>query len=168
MKKLLTFATLLAFSFNLFAASGQASFPPFEITYFTPDDFKRAWINVSNITDEPVTVKFTLYDDAGNVVTDGDNSPSTGPIRAQYNFSSYSDSIAGQSGQFVLQANSSARLWVHGNGTPTMMYGTIAWEQDSKATVALLSNIMIDRFYRQTYRQSSHTQNIVVNGGEAF
>lgn len=68
----------------------------------------------------------------------------------------------------MLPAYASARLHVEGSSSGKMMYGSIEWEQNSKASVALISSIEINRFYRETSRQSAQTQTLTVNNGLPF
>lgn len=168
MKRTILLIFTFVFSTMALAASGTATFAPFENYIFSNDNFKRAYINVSNITGETVTVSFTLYDEAGNMVTDANGTAASGPLRAQYNFTNYSDSLTDKSAQFDLPPYSTARLHVEGTSNPTMMFGNIEWTQNSKASVAVIASMEVNRFYRSGHKQSAQTQTVSINNGLPF
>lgn len=151
------------------AKSGKAIVPTFETWDSGSSNYKRGDIHISNITDEPVSVFITLYDSSGNILTDGDGSPSSGNIKLEYTASAYDDNLSDASVTFTLAANSSAYVRIMGDGTTkTLAYGSIEWEQISKNTVALVAHSTVQEYKKVSGEQSRSTYSLPINNGLPF
>jgi len=137
--------------------------------YRASADYTEFWI--ANITDEPLDVTLTLYNQTGSVVTD-DGSPSTGAITvgpSGLDFTSldYNDNISGNTATFTLDGHCSLQLRLGLTSESTERYwgyGIIKWEQDSTALQGLV--VSGGRLYAVDNIRARYA--IPVNGGLPF
>ena len=170
LSRLISILILVSLSPIVLANSGQAIIPTNQSYFTSNDNFQRSIINVSNITNKPVTITIKIYNQDGNLVIDGDGSETTGNMRGVHSFTNYSESLTGKTVEFTLAANGSAGIYLLGDSgsTDLLSYGTIKWQQNSKATVALIANISSNRFSRISGQQSSGKTQMEINGGLPF
>ena len=144
------------------ANSGKAIIPQWLSSGTNGTNPYTSVIYISNITNEPINVKVTFYEDDGTVLVDGDNNPNTGTLRTHGNFSNYNDNPGKASISFTLNANST----VYVNSHTTAKYkgfGTIEWDQDSNAVCGLVA------FGRGQYYSNGWTfYAIPINNGQPF
>ena len=127
-------------------------------------------ISISNITDSDIDVIVTLYDQNGNVITDGDDSATSGILQANNVIGFYD---TGQSGG--IGPDESAVLFIAANATaelilmPTSVkygYGTIQWiKADARAVCGLVAQAFPVRL-SDTGDYERYT--LLINGGNPF
>ncbi len=168
MKRSLVVLTILL---SLFAGvataatnSGTAVIPHYQAAH-TIGIFET-FINLSNITDQNINVKVILYNSDGTILTDTDNDPLGGTIKAYDNILNYLDNLTDASLSFTLGANSSCRFVVTGNDS-VRGYGVIKWEQDSKAVCGLVAH-GIGFYSGANYSSGRNMVAIPINNGLPF
>lgn len=110
--------------------------------FYTNSDVTNC-INISNITDQPVSVTLTLYKADGTLIKD-DGSSTTGYIKENKEDCSallnYSDNNPTSTLTFTLNAHSSGCFWIGNRSLLTTGYGVIKWSQNnSTADKALVA-----------------------------
>lgn len=147
-------------------STGKAVIP----TYYRGNaDYTEFWI--ANITDEPLDVTITLYNQTGSVVTD-DGIPSTGaitvgPLGLDFTSLDYNDNNTGSTATFTLDGHCSLQLRLNMTSESTERYwgyGIIKWEQDSTALQGLV--VSGGRLYSYDTLRARYAIN--VNGGLPF
>lgn len=145
---------------SVFAGSGVGIIP----SYLT-DNFSnfRSYIYMSNITQAPINVTVTLYNQDGNVVKDNGDNPTAGYLRA-FDYVYYSEVNTHGTATFTIAANSTSQLQLesthYGVG-----YGKIEWEQSGTS----LSQAMVA--HMRTYRVKSGVESAYsthINNGTPF
>lgn len=114
-------------------STGKAVIPYF---YQSPD--AKTSLLIANITDEPIDVTVTLYDNTGKIVTD-DNNISGGFIVSDSAFTNYNEPTTDCTATFTLGAHGSGFFNVaSGSSTSKYGYGIIKWDQASNALQGLV------------------------------
>lgn len=122
------------------------------------------YFHVANITDNPINITITLYDEDGTLVTD-DNNISTGTIIADRALSNYSDQNIDSTVTFTLDSRSSTRIIIPLLATDDHYgYGVIQWNQDSHE----LQGIVVTGGFTIQYGTVDTRFDIPVNNGLPF
>lgn len=175
MKKLLIcMSAVLSIVFagsTAFAGSGSAIIPSWRAKTFTASEvYSWTQIDISNITNNTVTIYITFYDDSGSLVTDSSNSQSSGNITAKWlsPLSNYQEvGLTNKSVKFDLGANETIDVSIL-NSVDSNGYGIIEWEptvstrQDTVALVAVGEII----FWQENLYRNSHY--VPINNGLPF
>ncbi|MGE0268611.1 MAG: hypothetical protein AB7S78_09185 [Candidatus Omnitrophota bacterium] len=128
------------------SASGSAVGTPLYWHWASGTERSAPIIFVTNITSSSINVTLTIYDEDGSILTDTDDDPLDGPLRATgATLTNYDDSRSadGDSVTFTLAANDTARFRVIEYNTSDYHSGyvRIEWAQDSDAVVGLIASI---------------------------
>lgn len=169
MKKListLSMFAVLTLSTTLLAGSGSAVIPHYFSRYVSSTHYSTAAINISNTTDEAVTVELTLYNDTGSILSD-DGSMTAGNITGN-DVTNYDDDVTGYTATFDIAANSTGTIVVKTLNTYTTGYGIIEWVQSGskKRTKALVSVVKCETYNDSADILGSYT--VSVNNGLPF
>ena len=155
-----------------FASSGKAFIPMIHARVASTDNRVNCHTSLSNISNETVDITITYYNASGTVIVDGDGSTSTGPIRVVSGaVTNYVENPASGSVEFSLGANETAVVMLKSDSDGssfTIGYGTIEWEKNSVNGVALISQVFIDEFIRDSQKSSHGYYAIPVNNGLPF
>jgi hypothetical protein len=149
------------------AATGKAVLSHLEFGYSDFNNRGDTTIYISNVTTDNTTVTLTLFNNAGAVITDGDASSSTGPLKLYGTFSSYQESPSGGgSVQFLLGAHQSARLLLYENTSSsyTNGYGRIEWTQATDNSTALVAHAK----YNYKFAGQWSVSGVMINSGSPF
>lgn len=126
MKTVLCYGLL---ALSLFAGSGEARLNHFfSATYSTRTANQvDTFLYVTNISSDSVIVTITLYNDAGVLISDSDDSPTAGKLQAS-NATNYSDATGLYSMKFTLAPNATSLVWVDNpSSLADYGYGEIKW-----------------------------------------
>ena len=148
------------------AASGKAFVP----TYFAQDASGTSgddylFVSISNISHADVNVTVKFFDKNGIIITDGDNSPSSGSIQGQNVGVNWNDNPDNASLVFVLSPRNTERVQLF---TPTknIGYGLIEWQQNGEVPVSIVAHAYYMYYKSGAYMISNFS--IPVNGGMPF
>ncbi len=120
---------------------------------------------VSNITDSPIDITITFYNEDGTLLID-DNSPTTGRIVAiNSQLINFNDQNADSSLTFTLNAHSSGLINLPTTTTPQVGYGIIQWTQNGKGLQGLVA--WGQRLTQKTTGEESRST-IDINSGLPF
>ena len=161
----------LFFSNMTFAGSGKEFISHFVARDAGGDNRVNCYTTVSNISNKPVTVTLTFYNDAGDIITDSGDVTNAGNIHLQLDgVSGYTESVPNASVQFVIGANKTATLTLKSDtdGSNTFGYGTITWKKNGVKGVALLAHTRIDEFMRDSEKSSRGDYTVAINNGLPF
>ncbi|MGE0268599.1 MAG: hypothetical protein AB7S78_09125 [Candidatus Omnitrophota bacterium] len=173
MKKFITLIALTALIFTpalSHAASGQAVVGGLNWTYTSTYYLTWPFIQLSNVTGADIDITIKIYDESGSIVTDGDDSTSTGLFRNNFGgtVTNWDDNPTGASMSFTLAANSSVELRIApSSSTIKHGYAIIEWDQDSSAAVGLVGivRMLINNYYNQN---TNTVSDILINEGKPF
>ena len=168
MKRLLVVLTVLL---SLFAGvaiasanSGSAIIPLYAASNYAGYRYST-WVYLSNITDQDINVKVTLYKTNGTILTD-----TVGEYINGHYLSNYNDKLTDASLSFTLGPNSFGKFSINSNEHPntgtTAGYGIIKWEQDSKAVQGLVAHAI--GYYVMTSNPVPSQLAIPINNGLPF
>ncbi|MCV2883396.1 hypothetical protein OE749_01625 [Aestuariibacter sp. AA17] len=145
-------------SASSFAAGDSALIP-----HVMSDDKSnmQSYFYFTNVSDAPIDVTVSLYNNAGQLITESSDSASAGVLRAYFS-TVYSESGSG-SAQMTIEPNATVTLHVTEYGN-FQGYGRVEWTQDSNVRDALISH---GRVYRHNngYEMS---YSVHINKGEEF
>ncbi len=141
-------------------STGKAVIPHF---FLTP--IFNYYIDVSNITDNPIEVTLTLYDKDGSIIKD-DNNVSAGQIKA-YTVLNYCDQNVDSTASFTLNPHCTGIIELALNPIGKYGYGVIEWKQNGSIMKGLISC-----GYMYNYKNDSTTVQSIsyfdINGGLPF
>ncbi|WDE04362.1 hypothetical protein SG34_023960 [Thalassomonas viridans] len=165
--KNVAFLGSLFFTVASFANSGKGILNHFYADTASSSNQTDGLLFITNVASEAVTVKVTIYDENGSVVSDQDNNASAGIIKVT-NANNFSDG-ASYSAKFSLAENSTSRLWLDAQVYPGITgYAVIEWEklENSKTVIsnALISHAVMYRSYIGNVGYYS----VQVNNGSPF
>jgi hypothetical protein len=160
MKKLLFVFSLLTVlistaSLPASAASGKATVPPGDYRYFGSTSYHQLMYFVSNITSNPITVKITLYNNAGSIVTTG--------FTASPNLTNVVVNPGDSSVSFTLAANATGYL-MYNTSSLDWGYAIIAWTQDGSVPYGLIADVAESLTINNTWT----ARTLAVNNGLPF
>lgn len=159
MKKLvLLFVVLTVLIFCVcipaFASSGKAIVPPFDARYIGSSAYYGEQFFVTNITSNPITVKITVFNKSGSIVTTG--------LSGTSNLTNFTVNPGDCSVSFSLDANATGYV-VYSPTTLDWGYATIAWSQDSSVPYGLIADV------KEGLTASGYTsRTLSVNNGMPF
>lgn len=158
----------LFFTTNVLADSGKAIVSHFNAFTAPSNNQLDAFLYISNIAAEEVTINVTFYDKAGDIISESDNSPLTGVLKAE-GVNGYSDNVASRSMQFTLGSNQTMRAWYDNSSTTSYGYAIIEWSRDTSLGNYRMSNALIAHgvMYRN-YASNVGYYNIAINNGMPF
>jgi hypothetical protein len=162
MKKVFWLASLLtalvvSASIPALAASGKAIVPPFDARFINSNVYYGESFFVTNITSNPITVKITIYNQTGAMVTTGLTAGTTSVTNLVVNPGDSSVS-------FTLAANATGSITY----SPTTLdagYATIAWSQDGSS---VQYGLIADVKEYLTWGSTSTQRTISVNNNLPF
>ena len=166
LKPLVLLSCVLSSTFAM-ANSGKAIVNHFYADTAASNNQTDGLLYITNVAAEAVTVKVTIYDENGKVVSDLDNSAAGGIIKAT-NASNFSDSSS-YSAKFNLAANATSRVWLDAKVYPGITgYAVIEWEKQA-GSQSVLSNALISHalMYR-VYGSNVGYYSVQVNNGNPF
>ncbi|SRR6266702_7186519 len=138
MKKLLQVFLLLtasvgAITVPAFAASGKAIVPPFDSRYGSASSYFGHSYFITNITNNPITVKISIFNQTGLMIT-------TGLTQVSSNMTNFVLNPGDATASFTLAANNTADLY-YPSSTQDCGYATISWTQDSTVQIGLIADV---------------------------
>lgn len=170
-KKVVCFIAIIClllslFSVPAFASSYQTAHGSAFANFCQCTTINTTWIYLSNITDDPVDVTITFYNNDGTLITD-DGSASTGLLKCSSGgaiISNYSDNNSDSSITFTMDGHNTCNLSFGDSSTSKSGYGVIQWTQEnSSVSTALVGSsvwIRSDSLYARTA--------LLINGGMPF
>jgi hypothetical protein len=139
-------------------STGKAIIPSYVEQYAFATVF-----NVSNITDNPITVTVTLFNTDGTILTD-DNNMNAGRISG-VNLLNYSDQNTDSTLTFTLNPHATGQIITKMNTSITNVgYGVIQWRQEGNAAYGLVAHSNV--VYNVVGDSSRYA--IPINGGLPF
>ena len=103
---------------------------------FYTDNITTSYIGLSNITDAPITVTVTLYDNDGSLIKD-DNNINTGRVRGFY-LINYSDQATDATATFIINPHCTGFVALAPTTDAHYGYGVVQWEQNSNVLQGLV------------------------------
>jgi hypothetical protein len=144
-------------SISALAASGKAIVPPFDARFINSNVYYGESFFVTNITSNPITIKISVYNQSGTLVTAG----FTGGTAS---ITSLTVNPGDASVSFTLAANATGYV----NYSPTTVdvgYATIAWNQDNSS---VQYGLIADVKEYLTWGNTSAQRTISVNNNLPF
>lgn len=142
----LTLVLMLSVGGDAFAKSGSAVTPYVKSRYTSSSSYAHFHVYVSNITSSSINVSVTFYDESGTIVTDGDDSPSTGSIRNDTGtVTNWDDAPTSSSVSFTLGGNETTAIHFRPSSL-TSGYAIIEWSQDGDNVVGLVASILREHY----------------------
>jgi len=107
------------------------------IPFYSQDASAASYYFVSNITDSPISVTVTLYNNDGTLVTD-DNSSTTGRITGSAALLNFDDQNTDSTLTFTLNAHCTGSINLLIMATAHIGYGVIQWSQSGTTLQAMV------------------------------
>jgi len=167
-KALLFVVCCLLFSGYSLANSGKAIISHIEAFSAAPGDNQTDTLfYITNIASESVTVKVTIYNETGDVVSDGDNSLSNGIIKAE-NVTNYTEGTT-YTANYDVAANATSRLWLDVDyGDWIRGYAIIEWEKSKESSSILPNALVANVLMYRSFNKNVGYYIIQANHGDAF
>lgn len=145
-------------------SSGKAIIPPIASSNNGTSSYAYSTLSFANITDDPITVKITLYNTDGSIFKD-DGSGSTGEIISVYSTAlNYSDNLS-EDATLTCILNGHTQAGIHILSTTTFSgYGIIEWSQNCSQLKAMIAQAY---FFNDINGKVSRAA-IPINGGMPF
>ncbi|MCG8612279.1 MAG: hypothetical protein MI864_17290 [Pseudomonadales bacterium] len=137
MNKVIAIVIVFLVPILAYAESGEAIIP-----HWYKNQYNQYTLRVSNISNVPVTVSITLYDQAGNEYTEASESASIYTSTDIFIGDGFTSDPVG--GSATLQAGESGYIQVKYGTTVKWGYGKIKWASNEKNQVALIAVGMVD------------------------
>lgn len=115
------------------ANTGSATFNFSEVVYISPTNFRTVRFYLSNITGSTTTITITMFDGAGNVITDGSTNAVDGSVRTSGTsptVTNWDESSTTYTASFQLEKRSTADLYFRPS-SQTIGYALIEWKQQN-------------------------------------
>lgn len=106
-------------------------------------------LHTSNISGTTITVTVTLYDEAGNLISDTDDNPATGLVWGT-NVASYTDNSTTYTARYDIPAHNTSRIIINTPNVSTLEfgYGKIEWSaSNNKLGVAMVAHCWLYRHF---------------------
>ena len=148
-------------------SSGKAIIPHITWGYTTNTHRSYSEVNVSNIGETNVTIVVSFYNADGTLLTDGDDSTTSGLFLVKGTVTNYDESPStGESLEFVLGANMTASIKIEPMSASSYErgYGRIEWYKDGHALRSLIAHGQ----YVTYYDDRISMQGVVINKGKSF
>ncbi len=159
---------LTTYSYAESFAYGKAYIPFNSIAYYSSSNEVYTQIQFSNISDDIISVKITLYKQNGTVYKDTNGSISSGYITGDSStMSNYNDNISSENTTtvFSLNAHSSGYINIRNDPSSTYGYGVIEWNQDN-STVRF--GMIAQSCVNQAYNGTTIKYPVAINSGLPF